>query len=79
MLPWALLTALGGGAIAYVAGGGLRSAATLVAVGLVFTLFLWATSIPRCPSCGARLARARAGGEAAGEAETCARCGARFA
>ena len=78
LLPWALLTALGGGAIAYAAGGGLRAGASLAAVGLVFVLFLWTTSIPRCPVCGARLpprGEDPAGGDGfARRAETCARC-----
>jgi hypothetical protein len=83
LLPWALLTAVGGGAIAYVAGGGLRGAASLVAVGLGFGLFLWATSVVRCPACGARIPRRAAGTGARGEAtpggvETCASCRARF-
>jgi hypothetical protein len=82
LIPWALLTALGGGAIAFAAGGGLRGGASLTAVGLLFCLFLWTTSIARCPSCGAPLPR-RSGRNADGEAlaeraETCARCRTRF-
>ena len=82
LLPWALLSSLGGGAIAFVAGGGLRAGASLAAVGLVFCLFLWVTSIARCPACGAPLPR-RSGRNAGGEAfadrvETCARCRTRF-
>jgi hypothetical protein len=81
LLPWALLSAVGGGAIAFVAGGGLRAGASLVAVGLVFTLFLWTTSIARCPACGARLPRraaATGAGATPGGAETCAQCRTRF-
>ena len=77
LLPWALLTALGGGAIAWTAGGGPRAGASLVGVGLVFVLFLWTTSVPRCPACGARLPSRREdrGGEGlAARAEACARC-----
>jgi hypothetical protein len=82
LLPWTLLTAVGGGAIAYAAGGGLRAGAALGAVGLLFSLFLWTTSIARCPVCGARLPR-RAGGTGTrgptpGGAETCAQCRTRF-
>jgi len=82
LLPWTLLTALGGGAIAFAAGGGLSAGASLAAVGLVFALFLWVTSIPRCPACGAPLPRRpSSGGERdafGSRAETCARCRARF-
>jgi hypothetical protein len=59
MLPWTVATAAGGAAIALAAGGGVSSAATLLAVGLVFTLFLWTVSVARCPACGAPLARRR--------------------
>jgi hypothetical protein len=55
MLPWATLTSVGGAALALAAGGGLRGAAALAAIGLGFALFLLVTSIPRCPACGARL------------------------
>jgi tRNA(Ile2) C34 agmatinyltransferase TiaS len=72
MLPWAVVTALGGAAIGVVAGGGAKGAAVLFAVGLVFALFLWTTAVPRCPSCGARLPAGRA------RLEACPGCGARF-
>jgi len=72
MLPWALLTAVGGAAIGLVAGGGARGAGALFAVGLVFALFLWTTSVARCPACGARLPAARA------RLEACPGCRARF-
>ena len=84
LLPWALLSALGGGAIAFVAGGGLRGGATLAAAGLLFVLFLWTTSFPRCPACGARLPARREvvppGGDDAfaRRPETCAHCRAQF-
>jgi hypothetical protein len=82
LLPWALLSALGGGAIAWVAGGGPRGGAALAAVGLLFVLFLWATSIARCPACGASLPKGRirgAGATGAGvRPESCPACGARF-
>jgi hypothetical protein len=55
MLPWTLLTAVGGAALGAMAGGGVGAAAALGALGLGFALFLWVTSIPRCPACGARL------------------------
>lgn len=55
MLPWATLTALGGAALALAAGGGLRGAVALGALGLTFSVFLLVTSIARCPACGARL------------------------
>ena len=74
LLPWAALSALGAGAIALVAGGGARGAAVLFAAGLLFALFLWVTSIPRCPVCGTRLAVPR-GGEAPA---SCGRCRSRF-
>jgi hypothetical protein len=81
LLPWSLLTALGGGALAYTAGGGLRAGASLGAVGLLFSLFLWTTSVPRCPVCGARLRRrssGASGGPTPGGAETCGQCRTRF-
>lgn len=74
LLPWAVLGALGGAAIGLAAGGGLRGAGTLFVLGLLFALFLWVTSIPRCPACGARL-RAPSG---AGRLESCPRCRARY-
>lgn len=55
LLPWASLSALGGAAIGLAVGGGPRAAAVLFALGMGFALFLWVTSIPRCPSCGERL------------------------
>jgi hypothetical protein len=82
LLPWALVSALGGGAIAWVAGGGPRAGAALAAVGLFFVLFLLATSIARCPACGAPLPRGRVRGEGATGAgarpDSCPACGARF-
>jgi hypothetical protein len=82
LLPWALLSALGGGAIAFAAGGGLGAGVTIAALGLVFVLFLWMTSVPRCPSCGALLPARRevaATGDALEQgAETCSQCRTRF-
>lgn len=82
VLPWALVSILGGGAIAWVAGGGLRGGAAIAAVGLVFVLFLWATSIARCPACGSPLPRRRGTPPGApgttGRPETCPRCRTRF-
>jgi hypothetical protein len=81
LFPWALVSAAGGAAIGWVAGGGVRAAAALLAVGLVFAVFLWVTSIARCPSCGAPLPSLRpaAPGRAAGEdLSSCPRCRARF-
>ncbi len=72
MLPWSALTAVGGAAIGFAAGGGVRGAAALFAVGLVFALFLWTTSVPRCPACGTRLPTSRA------RLEACPGCRARF-
>ncbi len=72
MLPWAALTAVGGAAIGFAAGGGAKGAAALFALGLVFALFLWTTAVPRCPACGARLRGGRA------RLEACPGCGARF-
>lgn len=69
MLPWAFLTAAGGAAIGFVAGGGVRAAAALMGLGLVFVLFLWVTAIPRCPACGARLRPA-----AGARLDACPRC-----
>jgi hypothetical protein len=59
LLPWAALSALGGAAIGFVAGGGPRAAGALFALGLVFALFVWVTSVARCPACGARLPAGR--------------------
>jgi hypothetical protein len=89
LLPWSIATAVGGALIAVVAGGGLRAGAALAALGLLFTLFLWTTSIARCPACGAPLPRRwpdgkrpdphRGAGPADVEAsESCPRCRARF-
>lgn len=72
LLPWGVVTAVAGGALGWAAGGGPRGAAALFAIGLVFALFLWVTSIPRCPACGARL-------PARGGLEACSRCRAPFA
>lgn len=72
MLPWTALTAVGGAAIGLVAGGGAKAAAALFALGLVFALFLWTTSVPRCPACGARLPSGRV------RLEACPGCRARF-
>ena len=71
MMPWAALTAVGGAAIGLVVGGGARGAAALFALGLLFALFLWTTSVPRCPACGARLPAGR-------RLEGCPGCRARF-
>jgi hypothetical protein len=88
MLPWAVATAAGGGLIAWVAGGGLRAALPVAAVGLLFAVFLWATSVARCPACGGSLpARGRRkrpdpegepGPAAVERLESCPRCRARF-
>jgi tRNA(Ile2) C34 agmatinyltransferase TiaS len=72
LLPWSILSAAGGGAVGLVAGGGLRAAGALFGLLLVFTLFLWVTSLPRCPACGARLPSGR------GRLEACPGCRARF-
>jgi hypothetical protein len=72
MLPWAALTGVGGGAIGLAAGGGAKGAAVLFALGLVFALFLWTTSVARCPACGARLPAGRA------RLDACPACRARF-
>jgi hypothetical protein len=72
MLPWTALTAVGGAAIGLAAGGGARGAAALFALGLLFALFLWTTSFPRCPGCGARLPARGA------RLESCPGCRARF-
>lgn len=80
-----LLTAVGGAALALVAGAGPRAAATLAAIGLLFALFLLASSAARCPACGARLReKSRPGpegetGPATVEAPaSCPRCRERF-
>jgi hypothetical protein len=85
LLPWSLATAAGGALIALVAGGGPRAAAVLAALGLVFTLFLWTTSIARCPACGARLPGEKRPDPSGGtgpavveRTESCLRCRARF-
>jgi tRNA(Ile2) C34 agmatinyltransferase TiaS len=72
MLPWSALTAVGGAALGLVAGGGAKAAATLFALGLVFALFVWTTSVPRCPGCGTRLPSRGA------RLESCPSCRARF-
>ena len=72
MLPWAALTAVGGAALGVAAGGGAKGAGALFALGLVFALFLWTTSVARCPACGTRLPAGRA------RLESCPGCGARF-
>ncbi len=72
LLPWAALTAAGGGAIGLAAGGGARAAGALFALGLLFALFVWVTSIPRCPACGARLPAGRP------RLDACPGCRARF-
>jgi hypothetical protein len=72
MMPWTALTAVGGAALGYVAGGGAKGAAALFAIGLVFALFLWTTSVARCPACGSRLPAGRA------RLESCPGCRARF-
>jgi hypothetical protein len=72
MLPWAALTAFGGAALGLAAGGGAKGAAVLFALGLLFALFLWTTSVPRCPACGSRLPADRA------RLEGCPGCRARF-
>ncbi len=72
MLPWAALTAVGGGALGLVAGGGAKGAATLFAVGLLFALYVWTAAVPRCPACGTRLPAGRA------RLEACPGCRARF-
>ncbi len=72
MLPWAAFTSVGGAALGFAAGGGARGAAALFALGLVFALFLWTTSVPRCPGCGTRLPAGRA------RLEACPGCRTRF-
>ena len=72
MLPWAALTAAGGAAIGLAAGGGARGATALFVLGLVFALYLWTTSVPRCPACGTRLPAGRM------KLEACPACRARF-
>ncbi len=83
MLPWSIVTAAGGAAIAFAAGGGPRAAGALFLLGLVFAAFLWSTSIPRCPACGAPLPRTkrpgpRGSGPAVERVASCPRCLARF-
>jgi len=85
LLPWALVTAAGGGLLGIAAGGGARGAAVLVALGLFFALFLWTTSVARCPACGAPLRkderpgpRGGMGPAAAERVESCPRCRTHF-
>jgi hypothetical protein len=80
VLPWAVATAAGGGLIAFMAGGGLRAAVVVAAIGLLFAAFAWTTSIARCPACGAPLVRNRPSPNGAGPAvvESCPRCRTRF-
>jgi hypothetical protein len=68
LAPWAALSAIAAGLIGLAAGGGLRAAGTLVAAGLVFAVFVWLTSVARCPACGARLPRR------GGAPDACPRC-----
>jgi hypothetical protein len=73
LLPWTALTAIGGAALGLVAGGGVRAAGALFALGLAFAAFVWVSSIARCPACGARLRpRER-------RLESCPSCRARYA
>ena len=72
MLPWAALTAIGGAAIGLAAGGGVKGAGALFALGLVFALFVWTIAVPRCPACGTRLPSGRT------RLESCPGCRARF-
>jgi hypothetical protein len=72
LVPWAVLSALAGGAIGLAAGGGLRGAGALFVLGLLFAAFLWATSTARCPACGAPLPRGGA------RLEACPRCKVRY-
>lgn len=87
LVPWALASALAGGALVGVAGGGWRGGAVVTIVGLLFAAFAAAASIARCPACGAPLGREEdrpAPGGRPGPAgpvlreQRCARCGVRF-
>jgi hypothetical protein len=72
LLPWAALSALGGGVLGAVAGGGLRGGAVLFLVGLLFAVYLGTTAKARCPACGGGLPGS------AGVPEACPRCRVRF-
>lgn len=85
LLPWAIATAAGGGLLGLVAGGGPRAAGALAAMGILFALFLWATSIARCPACGAPLGKGRrpdpqghTGPAGVERFESCPRCRTRY-
>lgn len=81
LLPWVFVSSLGAGAIGWFAGGGPKAGATLAALGLVFVLFVWTSSVARCPACGAPLPRARGrrgDAPAAPRPESCPRCRTRF-
>jgi hypothetical protein len=57
LLPFALATAMGGGALGLAASGSWQAALAAAAPGAVFVLFAWASALARCPECGRRLAR----------------------
>jgi hypothetical protein len=80
LLPWVLVSAAGAGAIPWIAGGGPKAGAAVAALGLVFALIVWVSSVARCPACGAPLPRGsyRGAGAAAGRPESCPSCRTRF-
>jgi hypothetical protein len=55
LLPFALATAAGGGALGLAAGGSWAGALAAAAPGAVFVLFAWAAARARCPECGRRI------------------------
>lgn len=60
LVPWVVGSAVAAGVLVAVAGGGLRGALTIGALGLLLAVFVLALSVPRCPRCGAPLPGARA-------------------
>jgi DNA-directed RNA polymerase subunit RPC12/RpoP len=83
LLPFAVATAAGGGAIGFAAGGSFTGALAAAAPGAVFVLFARASAVARCPACGRRIALREKGPGSAGGAPspvevgpsgTCPRC-----
>jgi hypothetical protein len=84
VIPWVLLSALGGAALVAVAARSIAAALPILVPGIAAALFTWMMGIARCPACGASLLRpgeARASSAAPAEVSRthrCPRCGARF-
>ncbi len=80
-MPWAIASAVLLGLLVARAGAGWRGGAVIGVLGLLFAGFALVTSVPRCPTCGASLARLRSewlaerpGGPAPTRERRCPRC-----